>query len=142
MARQATLTHTILKGDPTGFCKRPAGLADPHAYGLTVRGNCLSPIVRDGDTVVISPNEKPRARMLVALHLVGKTEPLIKRLVSEFHPPPRLGEDVEFAIEFEMDNPPRGFMVPASKVSHCHPVTGLYRKGRYIPIAGASNEKR
>ena len=45
----------VSRGGAFDFLPRPAGLADPHAYAVEIRGDSMFPRFKDGERVVVSP---------------------------------------------------------------------------------------
>jgi phage repressor protein C with HTH and peptisase S24 domain len=59
-----------------------AGIDDPHAFALEVSGHSMEPLYRAGQTLIISPSAKPRAKDRVVVK-TAKGEILAKELIRQ-----------------------------------------------------------
>ncbi|WP_287988676.1 helix-turn-helix transcriptional regulator [Acidiphilium sp.] len=80
-----------------------AGIAgDPHAFALTIQGDSMDPVYRDGDIIVVSPASPVRTGDRVVIRTAGgelMARQLLRRTVSR----------VDLGC-FNPAYPPRGFM--------------------------------
>jgi len=58
------------------------GVSDPHAYALEVSGDSMEPVLRDGDTVIVSPEAQIRRGDRVVVRTRGG-EVMVKQLARE-----------------------------------------------------------
>lgn len=58
------------------------GVSDPHAYALEVSGDSMEPVLRDGDTIIVSPEAQVRRGDRVVVRTRGG-EVLVKQLARE-----------------------------------------------------------
>ena len=104
----------------------------PDAYGAPLHGDCLEPVMCDGDMALVSPTELPDVGDLVVLYHVKGGTPWLKRLVMAplvpvglpLHP----DSDVVPMVAVEMLNPPKQFMFGSDQLRAMHKVVGLIRK--------------
>jgi hypothetical protein len=118
---------------PVGFVNAPRGI-DPTSYAATVRGDCMSPQLNDGDVVVISPKTVVRPGMIVAFSFKSGAEGTIKRLKSELFKPATVGSNCQLLITVEMDNPREQFFIDPCKIDQAQAVIGVVRDGVYLSI--------
>lgn len=102
----------------------------PDVYASTARGRCLEPEYHDGDCIVFSKTERPRAGDFVGIWFASGVAPpgqpsrWVKRLVYGLPPEDFEGCGMEPLIVVEMLNPPKQFSFPASKILAVHKVLG------------------
>ena len=103
-----------------------AGYTDP--YLIKVDGDCLSPGVNDGDSVVASPDAPVIRGKFVVLYPKDGGKPSVKRAIMI--PPPDMMEShpdseiMPLAI-VETLNPPRCYQVTVDKLEAVHGVLGV-----------------
>ncbi|MFG1454552.1 S24 family peptidase [Xanthobacter sp. V2C-8] len=116
--------HQIVTFDPIEWVKRPSILEGvPHAYGLLVYGDSMSPAYRHGDTALIHPGLGPATDEDVVLYdhpPNGDAEAIIKHLVS--------WTDEEWRLE--QYNPPDKWTALRADWQTCHRVVGKYGRRR------------
>jgi hypothetical protein len=107
----------------------------PEVYASIAKGTCLEPIYRDGCCLAFSTIERPKPGDFVGVWFTPGTAPpgqpdrWVKRLVS-FGPPGFTFFDVardsplQPFVVVEMLNPPREFVIPASRIVAIHKVIG------------------
>jgi hypothetical protein len=112
---------------------------DPNLYAMLVRGDCLNPVVRDGDHVIVSPATPAKGGQIVHIRRTDGMH-TIKRLINAL--PPVLGRalpkgsEIAYLVGCEMLKPPKRFFLEASKVEFARAVVGLIRKGKFIALNG------
>jgi hypothetical protein len=112
---------------------------DPNIYAMIVQGDCLEPVVRDGDSVIVSPGSTVEGGQIVHIKLKNGAQGL-KRLTNAL--PPVIGRalptgsEVAYMIGCEMLNPPKQFFLEASDVESVRAVVGLIRKGKFVAVGG------
>jgi len=111
---------------------------DPEAYAIICEGNCLAPLIRDGETVVLSPSTKVEKAMIVVMNFKDGRQSKIKRLADDPPRPPQAADEVEFLWMLEMDNPRRPFFVLQEDVESVHAVAGVLRDGKWLPLIPAA----
>jgi len=100
----------------------------PVQYFMTGEGDCLTPVVKNGDRVLISKAEPVRPGDLVAIYLNRKFVPrgehqvLLKRLVVDGRAGDCKLPNRRPAAIVEMLNPPRQFAIPAEAILTIHRV--------------------
>ncbi len=119
--------HLIVNFDPIEWVKRPAILEGvPHAYGLLVYGDSMSPAYRHGDMALIHPGLGPAADEDVVLYYHamdgehGEAEAIIKHLTS--------WNETEWRLE--QYNPARNWTEFRADWPKCHRVVGKYGRRR------------
>lgn len=116
---------------PIGFVACP--IDDPLAYGLIVEGDCLHPLIQDGDFAIVSPLADVVEGTIVAFSFLDGRQGSIKRL-AHLPPKPHPDDEIEELIRVEMDNPPKTFFLSRSVLDKMHAVVGVVRKGEFIAI--------
>ncbi len=106
-----------------------AGYTNPYLVG--VDGDCLSPEVNDGDSVVASPDAPVTQGKFVLLYPKDGGKPSMKRAIMI--PPPSMMEvhpdsDLLPLVIFEQLNPPRLYQVEVDRIEAVHGVLGVIRK--------------
>jgi len=114
-----------------GFVACPVD--DPLAYALIVDGDCLSPLIQDGDFAVVSPLADVVEGTIVAFSFLDGRQGSIKRL-TYLPPKPHPDSEIEELIRVEMDNPPKTFFLSRSVLDKMHAVVGVVRKGEFIAL--------
>ena len=116
--------HIIVTFDAIEWVKRPAILEGvPHAYGLLVYGDSMSPAYRHGDMALIHPGLGPAADEDVVLYdhpPNGDAEAIIKHLVTW----------TEDEWRLEQYNPPKVWSELRADWQTCHRVVGKYGRRR------------
>jgi phage repressor protein C with HTH and peptisase S24 domain len=131
-AFQAALPAYMRDKKPITTVEIPANL-DPLAYAMGCKGDCLAPLIMDGDTIVCSPSTKPKPGMIVAFSWKGGQQGTVKRLVSELFGVNK--GNCQLLITVEMDNPRKQFFFDPTKIDKAHAVIGIVRDGKYISLA-------
>jgi phage repressor protein C with HTH and peptisase S24 domain len=57
-------------------------IADPHAYALEIAGDAMEPVLRDGDTIIVSPAAPVRRGDRVVVRTT-RSEVLVKELIRQ-----------------------------------------------------------
>lgn len=119
--------HLIINFEPVEWAKRPTILEGvPHAYGLLVYGDSMSPAYRHGDMALVHPGLRESVDEDVVLydHALhdehGEVEAIIKHLVT--------WSDMEWTLE--QYNPPRQWRELRAGWPTCHRVVGKYGRRR------------
>jgi hypothetical protein len=98
----------------------------PRAYALKCTGDCLSPEIDDGATVICDPDQRATPGDFVAIWFKGGADtPHIKRLAMALPPDGVLdleSSDIEFILVVDMLNPPKRLTCPASRIEAVHKV--------------------
>ena len=109
----------------------------PDEYAMRVKGDCLSPAIKEGDAVVVDKRLPYAAGDLVVIYmrpeLVGKGEMgiYVKRLVMSVAPyvkfPWREHPDstVHVVVIIEQDNPRRQYVITADRILAMHRCLGV-----------------
>ena len=107
-------------------------------YAMGVDGNCLAPIVKDGDRFVAAEDSPPVSNMPVAIYLRGR-QSLIKILVEEPAMTALFGLGDPETVCVRMLNPPGMLRFPLDQVEAVHGGIGVIRADgvfeRFEPLA-------
>jgi len=131
-ARNKLLPAIMRDKSPIGTVQCPPNI-DPLSYGVNCIGNCLSPLIVDGDIAICSPSAKAMPGMIVAFTDKAGHQGVLKRLVSDLYGENKNG-NCQQMIVVEMDNPPKRFCLDPSRIDKAHVVVGIVRRGEYIVI--------
>ena len=108
------------------------------AYAMAVDGDCLAPIVNDGDRFVAAEDAPPVSNMPVAVYLRDR-QPLIKILVAEPAMMALFGLGDSETVCVRMLNPPGMLRFPLDQVEAVHGGVGVIRADgafeRFEPLA-------
>jgi hypothetical protein len=107
------------------------------SYAVIAEGQCLGDLIRDGETIIISPSKKVEPGMIVALGFLDKRQSVIKRLVSPLFIAPGADDNIEHLLAVEMDNPKKRFFIKPSSLEFVHAVVGVMRDGEFVNIVPA-----
>ena len=96
----------------------------PDAYIATVSGDCLEPVLHDGDAVLVDPSAPVRSGDFAVIFPRGSGESIVKRIIQ---PPPwdlMKHETVGFdwMLIYECLNPRRSFSMTTGNVMAVHRV--------------------
>ena len=110
----------------------PDGVDAEDCYATQLIGDCLEPVVYEGDRIVAAQGAHPRNGDYVVLWFKDHETPLVKRAVMI--PPADLmkvgkGSDVVPIIVVEQLNPPRQYSTTVDKIEDMHLVIGVARAG-------------
>ncbi len=120
-----------------------AGYTDP--YLVRCDGDCLSPEVNDGDSVVASPDAPVTWGKFVIMYPKDGGKPSVKRAIMI--PPPDMMEvhpDSEFMpmVIVEQLNPPREYRIDVDRLDAVHGVLGVIPKGEAVRPGEAPDAHR
>lgn len=112
---------------PLGHVEAPEALG-PNAYGVICRGDCLAPVINDGDTVICDPDAEPASGDYVNVWWKGADSgPSVKRLA--FALPPRSlwgalddSDDLEGMLFCDQHNPSLRLSAPFAQIEAVHKV--------------------
>lgn len=107
----------------------------PDVYALKPVGDCMAPEINDGDPIVISSSQHPKAGDLVVVHLRPAaaarwgSEAIVKRLchdplISRFPWDPTRSDLIP-TIVLDQLNPPRTYRIAATDILALHKVLGV-----------------
>ncbi len=101
---------------PIGHVPRPEGV-HLEAFGLVIRGDCLSPRARDGQVAIVEPM-LPEPGEMAAFWFKGRSQPVVKILHTplQYGFPAHPESEVFLAIEAEQLNPPKRYFTAADKL--------------------------
>jgi hypothetical protein len=109
---------------------------DPGGYGATVDGDCMAPLIRNGDLVVVSPAMAVRKGAIVTITFKNGRKPIVKRLAEDLRKP-HPGDEVVFLVAVGMLNPPRRMFIDPAEIDCIHAVAGVMRADEWIPLPEA-----
>ena len=144
-SRRRPVTSPRKSAAPAGAPSRPAWLAIrpvkgtisvprdvvhryPDAYAVQIEGNCLSPILNDGDKILASETAPLLVGDPVVVFPTGGHQPLVKILQTEIEPwmmklSPK--SEVMPLVFLGTLNPPKGLMIGVDKIEAIHGVLGF-----------------
>jgi hypothetical protein len=106
------------------------GKADPDLYALNVTGDCMAPMIEDGDRVLCSPAHKPEPGNVVAVWLKdGRIS-----VKGFFSLPPRglecfaPGSEVQGALLLQTLNPQAMVTIGTEEIAAIHVVTHVIKQ--------------
>jgi hypothetical protein len=109
-----------------------------HSYAAKLRDDCLAPFFKDGDMLVLDPDQEPQIDEFAAIWWKDGTQPpSVFRLVLSLLPAELQSlksTEAEFTILCEQLNPHKQFSIPWSAVEAVHKVLGK------VPVPQASAE--
>jgi hypothetical protein len=126
-ARPASIRNVAPRGTV------PNVINDPLAYGSTVQGNCLAPVICDGDVVLFSPSLKVKKGMFVGI-VFKNGHRWIKRLTSEPPTPMHPENNCRVLMRVEMTNPPKTYFCDPAAIENFHAVAGVFRNDVFTSL--------
>ena len=144
-SRRRPVTSLRKSAAPAGAPSRPSYLAKrptkrtiavpgdigdrfPDAYGMQLDGDCLSPILNDGDTILASETAPRLVGQPVIVYPTGGHQPVVKILDTEIEPwMMKLSPKSELMplIFLSTLNPRRQIMIAVDKIEAIHGVLGF-----------------
>ncbi|HEY5336938.1 MAG TPA: hypothetical protein VIJ85_01945 [Rhizomicrobium sp.] len=111
----------------------PNVINDPLAYGSIVQGNCLAPVICDGDVALFSPSLKVKTGMFVGIFFKNGHR-WVKRLTSKPPTPMRPRSNCRVLMRVEMTNPPETFFCDPDAIESLHAIAGVFRNGVFTSL--------
>ena len=110
----------------------PDGVEAEDCYATQLIGDCLEPVINDGDRIVAAQGAHPKNGDYVVLWFKDHETPHVKRAVMM--PPKELMKlspksEVMPIIVVEQINPPRTYSTTLDKIEGLHLVIGVARAG-------------
>jgi len=105
----------------------------PQGYVVTVRGDCLSPVVRDGEVISGEP-VLPDSGELACFYFKGQETGAVKRLMTNLHRmfPVHPESEVVICVQSAQFNPPKRYQAWGNKLDAIHRVRWVMRNGEWL----------
>ena len=135
------LVQPQLETSVRGYLKMPerfCGLAGKNPRATYIKGDCLEPVISDGDMIIFDPDRWPKAGEYVVLYPKDPAKkPGVKRLVlnvmeGALNLGP--GSNAMPLVVVETLNPPNQYAIPADELLAIHPVVGWMSPEEYEPL--------